>query len=174
MPHRPDAHPLKPEDMDRLALDYAPPEVWAWVRRCEEHMGKRLERNDVVPFDLDLPVPPPEWYDDMGVYRRSDTGDSNAQEFTLEQRIPMRVDVFQKPQPPRVQENMGLHLETLASENPQLGNNTRHIRLCLHITSIWRSSDSVTQRGMWQGRASNDCHYRRYGGTSSASAKMRA
>ena len=178
MPHRPHARPLRPEELDHLALDYAPPEVRDWVAECEQYMGKRLERNDVVPFDSHLPVPPPELYEDMGVCRRSDVGEFNAEEFTLEQRIPMRVDVFRKPQPPRVQENMGLHLEHLREvccfRNSRAGGHYAHILLCLHMRSIWRSSDSVTQRGMWQVRASNDCHCRRYGGTSSATAKLSA
>ena len=110
LPHRPHARPLRPEEIDDLALESAPPEVRAWLAACEKHMGRRLKRNDVVPFDLPLPIPPAELCEDLGVYRRSDAG---AIEFTREQRIPMRVDVFRKPQPPWAQENMGLQLETL-------------------------------------------------------------
>ena len=92
LPNIPGQYPMSADQIDDIALAHAPPELLEWKTKCEECMGKRMERNDVVPFPLVFP-PPARLYNIIGVYKL------DAHVFNQEVEVPVQKRVFQKAPP---------------------------------------------------------------------------
>ena len=93
LPAPPDAPNMSTEELQEIALRSGTPAVQAWVKACRT-VFPGIKRGDRAPLRLELPEEQPVGCEMVGIYTKKS---GTWEEFELAYDVPMRVDVFQKP-----------------------------------------------------------------------------
>ena len=71
LPERPQERPLDPQEKDEYIFRYSPPGIEDWVQRCKSELGRTPRRGDDVRSELNLQLPAPGVYQEIGVYTQA-------------------------------------------------------------------------------------------------------
>ena len=120
LPQSPHGRPMGQEERDNYIFKYSPPGIKEWVQACRSELGRTPKREDVVESILELELPAPDAYPDIGLYTQLHSagvpGLEAAACYHLDMPVPLPSSVetdFRRPPEPRTEARIGTDLEKL-------------------------------------------------------------
>ena len=117
MPQSPQERPLTDPEKNDYIFQYSPPGIEEWVMKCRDELGRTPRRGDDVRSELNLELPAPGVYREIGVYTEArvpsqETAARFDLVFSLSPSRFVETD-FRRPAEPVVVSHIGTNLGKL-------------------------------------------------------------